>query len=98
VSSPSSITAQAPASPDTPPIQPLTPTVWLILIIAVIGFAYDTYALLVMPLIARPALGELLGVDINTPSGTQEVLRWTGYITWSSAVCGGPIASGAAPF
>jgi MFS family permease len=67
----------------------LTPTVWLILIIAVIGFAYDTYALLVMPLIARPALGELLGVDINTPSGTQEVLRWTGYITWSSAVCGG---------
>jgi MFS family permease len=89
VSSPSSITDQAPRSPEAPPIQPLTPTVWLILIIAVIGFAYDTYALLVMPLIARPALGELLGVDVTTASGTQEVLRWTGYITWSSAVCGG---------
>jgi MFS family permease len=90
VSSSSSFSEQAPpASPDTPPIQPLTPTVWLILIIAVIGFAYDTYALLVMPLIARPALGELLGVDINTESGTKAVLQWTGYITWSSAVCGG---------
>jgi MFS family permease len=63
--------------------------VWLILVIAVIGFAYDTYALLVMPLIARPALGELLGVDVNTASGSAAVLTWLGYITWSSAVCGG---------
>jgi MFS family permease len=78
-----------PSTASTPPLQPLTPTVWLILVIAVIGFAYDTYALLVMPLIARPALGELLGVDINTASGTQAVLDWLSYITWSSAVCGG---------
>ncbi len=77
------------AAPPEAPRQPLTPTVWLILVIAVIGFAYDTYALLVMPLIARPALGELLGVDVNTASGSAEILRWTGYITWSSAVCGG---------
>jgi MFS family permease len=81
--------APSPSTDSGPPIQPLTPTVWLILIIAVIGFAYDTYALLVMPLIARPALGKLLDVDINTTTGTQAVLTWTGYITWSSAVCGG---------
>ncbi len=64
-------------------------TKWLIVVIAVIGFAYDIYALLVMPLIARPALSELLHVDLNTASGTQAVLAWTGYITWSSAICGG---------
>jgi MFS family permease len=79
---------QAPAT-EFPPPQRLTPTVWLILVIAVIGFAYDTYALLVMPLIARPALGELLGVDVNTASGSAAVLAWLGYITWASAVCGG---------
>lgn len=81
---------QLPPSPaDVPPRQPLTPSTWLILVIAVIGFAYDTYALLVMPLIARPALGELLGVDVNTASGSSEVLIWTGRITWGSAICGG---------
>ena len=55
----------------------------LYLVIAVIGFAYDTYALLVMPLIARPALGELLGVDINTASGTKAVLDIG---NWGSAI------------
>jgi MFS family permease len=81
---------QLPPPPaELPPRQPLTPSTWLILVIAVIGFAYDTYALLVMPLIARPALGELLHVDVNTATGSAEVLRWTGYITWGSAICGG---------
>jgi MFS family permease len=79
----------AAAPPAVPPPQPLTLTTWLILIIAAVGFAFDTYELLVMPLIARPALGELLGVDLNTASGTQAVLTWLGYITWASAVCGG---------
>jgi MFS family permease len=69
--------------------QPFTLTQWLILIIAAIGFAFDTYELLVMPLIARPALSELLGVDPNTASGNAAVLRWTGYIMWGSALCGG---------
>jgi MFS family permease len=61
----------------------------LILIIACIGFAFDTYELLVMPLIARPALGELLGVDRYTAEGTQAILAWGSYITWASAICGG---------
>jgi MFS family permease len=67
----------------------LTLTHWLILIMASIGFAFDIYVLLVMPLINRPALAQLLGVDPDTNSGTQAILNWTGYISWSSAACGG---------
>ena len=82
---------------DVPPSQPLIPpppirltfTHWVILVIAVIGFAYDTYALLVMPLIARPALAGLLHVDPNTESGNAAVRAWTVYIMWGSAICGG---------
>ena len=75
--------------PLVPEPQKLTPTHWLIFVIAAIGFAYDTYALLVMPIIARPALAALLQVDRDTASGNQEILRWTGYIMWGSALCGG---------
>lgn len=67
----------------------LTATQWLICIVAAIGFAFDIYELLVMPLIARPALAELLGVDPMTDSGNGIILSWTGYITYASAVCGG---------
>jgi MFS family permease len=59
------------------------------LTLASIGFAFDIYVLLVMPLIARPALGQLLNVDPDTASGTQEILSWTARITWGSAACGG---------
>jgi MFS family permease len=64
-------------------------THWLILGVAALGFAFDTYELLMMPLIARPALAELLQVDPNTDSGHQAILRWTGYIMWASALSGG---------
>jgi MFS family permease len=74
-------------SPDAP--RRLTLTQWLIVLIAAIGFAFDTYELLVMPLIARPALSALLHVDPNTASGNQAILNWTGYILWGSALCGG---------
>ena len=76
-------------SPAVPPPVQLKASHWLILVIAAIGFAFDTYALLVMPIIARPALAELRGVDPDTASGTQEILDWTGYIMWGSALCGG---------
>jgi MFS family permease len=74
---------------NVPPPIPLKASHWLILSISVIGFAFDTYALLVMPIVARPALSELLQVDPDTASGTQEILKWTGYIMWGSALCGG---------
>jgi MFS family permease len=75
----------------SPPAGPqrLTFTHWLILVMAVIGFAFDTYVLLVMPLINRPALAQLLNVDRYTEAGSQAILNWSSYITWSSAVCGG---------
>ena len=39
---------------------------WLICIIAAIGFAFDIYELLMLPLIARPALLELGGIQPGT--------------------------------
>ena len=41
----------------------LTALQWLIVIIAAIGFAFDSYELLMLPLIARPALAELRHVQ-----------------------------------
>ena len=40
----------------------LTPVQWLICVIAAIGFAFDTYELLMLPLIIRPALMQLAGL------------------------------------
>jgi hypothetical protein len=45
----------------------LTAVQWLICVIAAIGFAFDTYALLVLPLIVRPALMDLAKVRPGTP-------------------------------
>src|SRR5881394_3852786 len=67
----------------------LTPVQWLICTIAAIGFAFDIYELLMMPLIARPALAELLRVDPDTDTGFKAVLAWNSYIMWGSALCGG---------
>jgi predicted MFS family arabinose efflux permease len=58
---------------------------WLIAIIAAIGFAFDSYELLMLPLIVRPALVELLGVPATHPSVNQ----WVGYIFYIPAVAGG---------
>ncbi len=78
----------APSLPgDTP--QRLTFVQWLILIVATIGFMFDTYALLTTPLIARPALAQLLHVDPATTEGTNAISFWTGWIFWSTAVSGG---------
>ncbi len=74
------------ASPrSAPPAQPLTGTQWLICVIASIGFAFDIYELLMMPLIAGPSLSELLKVPPKDPSVTV----WVGRIFWASAMAGG---------
>jgi MFS family permease len=67
----------------------LTSVQWLICVIAAIGFAFDIYELLMMPLIARPALATLLHVDPSTDTGFKEILKWNAYIMWGSALCGG---------
>src|SRR5437016_9437513 len=60
-------------------------TGWLIILVAIIGFAFDTYELLMLPLIAGPALSELLKV----PMGDPLITRWIGYLFWGSALSGG---------
>ncbi|MBS0211110.1 MAG: MFS transporter [Planctomycetes bacterium] len=63
----------------------LTATQWLICIIAAIGFAFDIYELLMLPLIVRPALAELVGA---TP-GSPEFVAWTAKLFYFPAVAGG---------
>jgi len=63
----------------------LTPIQWLICIIAAIGFAFDTYELLMFPLINRPALTELGHLEF----GSAEYRRWLGLVFYVPAVCGG---------
>jgi MFS family permease len=60
-------------------------TEWAIIVVAIIGFAFDIYELLMMPLIAGPALADLLKVPLGDPL----VRQWVGYIFWSSAMAGG---------
>ncbi len=63
----------------------LTLTQWLIIVIASIGFLFDTYELLMTPLVAAPAISELLKIPQNNPIVTD----WVGRLLWISALCGG---------
>ena len=63
----------------------LTGTQWLICIIAVIGFAFDIYELLMLPLIVGPALQELIGAAPGSP----EFQSWVGRLFYIPAVAGG---------
>src|SRR5262245_55410356 len=60
-------------------------TKWLILIVASIGFLFDTYELLMLPVIAGPALSELHQVPQNNPL----VRDWVGRLLWMAALSGG---------
>jgi len=66
--------------------QRLTFTTWLILIIASIGFAFDIYELLMLPLILPPALAELLP---HAPPGSAEFNMWRALMFWVPAMAGG---------
>jgi MFS family permease len=72
-------------SSENPSFSSLSFKQWLILVVAAIGFLFDTYELLMLPVIAAPALAELLGVPPNNPL----VREWIGILLWSAAVCGG---------
>lgn len=60
-------------------------TATLIAVIAAIGFAFDSYELLMLPLIVRPALMEMLRVPATDPAINQ----WVGYLFYWPAVAGG---------
>ena len=63
----------------------LTPTEWLICAIAAIGFAFDIYEILMLPLIVRPALLELVGAA----PGSAEYQMWVGRLFYIPAFAGG---------
>src|SRR4029079_3363316 len=67
------------------PASPLTPVQWAICGIAALGFAFDSYELLMLPLIIRPALIELLHVPPTSPA----INEWVGYLLYIPAVAGG---------
>jgi MFS family permease len=63
----------------------LTPVEWLICAIAAIGFAFDIYEILMLPLIVRPALLELTGAAPGSP----EFQMWVGRLFYIPAFAGG---------
>lgn len=70
---------------ETNPTSTFGITQWLVLTVAAIGFLFDTYELLMTPLVLAPALAELLKVPQNHP----EVTAWVGRVLWITALCGG---------
>jgi MFS family permease len=72
-------------APDSPGHSPLTRTEWLICFVAALGFAFDIYELLMLPLIVGPALLDLLGAKPGSP----EFNLWVGWLFWLPAIAGG---------
>ena len=63
----------------------LTPVQWLICAMAAIGFAFDIYEILMLPLIVRPALLELTGAVPGSP----QFQMWVGRLFYIPAFAGG---------
>jgi len=72
-------------NPAETPRPKLGRTEWLVLVVASIGFLFDTYELLMTPLVGVPAIAELLQLPPNNPIVTQ----WMGNMLWMTALCGG---------
>ena len=70
---------------ETLPGTRLTPIQWIICAIAAIGFAFDIYEILMLPLIVRPALLELTGAAPGSP----EFQMWVGRLFYIPAFAGG---------
>ena len=68
-----------------PPGGGLTLLQWLICAIAAIGFAFDIYEILMLPLIVRPALLELTGAVPGSP----DFQMWVGRLFYIPAFAGG---------
>src|SRR6185503_8261080 len=63
----------------------LTPLQWVICATAAVGFAFDSFVLLMAPLVVPPALVALLGVPQSNPL----VNSWVGFMLYIPAVAGG---------
>ena len=71
----------------------LTPTQWLICFIASVGFAFDIYELLMLPLIIKPALAALGGAAAGggplLVPGSPEFTQWARLLFFVPALAGG---------
>src|SRR5579864_266057 len=67
------------------PIARLTPVQWLVCGVAALGFAFDLYETLVMPLIARPALAALGNFNPGSPGSNL----WVGLLFYLPLAWGG---------
>src|SRR6266702_2756998 len=63
----------------------LTRVEWLICVMAAIGFAFDTYELLMLPLVLPGAIRDLGGVQLGSP----EFARWRDLMFYAPAMAGG---------
>ena len=63
----------------------LTRVEWLICVVAAIGFAFDTYELLMLPLVLPGAIRDLGGVQLGSP----EFARWRDLMFYAPAMAGG---------
>jgi MFS family permease len=68
-----------------PPVALSSVTRFLVLAVAAIGFLFDTYELLMFPVIGSDAIGELLKVSPQDP----KVREWAGRMLWIAALTGG---------
>jgi MFS family permease len=66
-------------------LEQMTPIQWVICAVACIGFAFDTYELLLLTLIVRPALSELLAAQ----PGSALFNHWVGMLFYIPAIAGG---------
>ena len=62
---------------------------WLICFIAVIGFAFDTYSLLMAPLILPPAVREMAPAGLNPQQMREFAGHWKGIMFFVPAFVGG---------
>ena len=71
----------------------LTMTGWLVCAIAAIGFAFDIYELLMLPLIIKPALASLGGMSPegvpNLVPGSPAYVGWARTLFFVPAIVGG---------
>src|SRR5688572_909667 len=70
----------------------LTTVQWLVCVIAAIGFAFDIYELLMLPLIIKPALLELGGTENGVPllvPGSEAYVAWARTLFFVPALVGG---------
>jgi MFS family permease len=63
----------------------MSATEWLICAVACVGFAFDTYTLIVLALIVRPALHEMLPAT----AGSALINQWIGILFYVPAIAGG---------